>query len=112
MVEPWFNPNLYAWIPGALLGVTGGIEGTLAGLFAPKGKHRTLVMTMHSLLLLDCVGLLSAGIVALATGQPHGIWYGLGFAGLLGLPIFAPLTWVIRRQYVHAELRKPMAEDL
>ncbi len=112
MVDPWFNPNLYAWIPGTVLGVAGGIEGTLVGLFAPKGKHRTLVLTMHAIFMLACVGLLSAGIVALATGQPYGIWYGLGFPGLLGLVILGPLTWVVRKQYAQAELRKSMAEDL
>jgi hypothetical protein len=32
--------------------------------------------------------------------------------GLLGLIIFGPLTWVVRKRYVEAELHKSMAEDL
>jgi hypothetical protein len=112
MIEPWFNPNAYAWIPGTLLGVAGGIEGALVGSFAPKGKHRTLVLGVHFVLLHVCCALLVMGLVALVTGQPYGIWYGFGLPGLLGLVIFGSLTWAIRKQYVEAELRKSMAEDL
>jgi len=112
MIEPWFNPNAYAWIPGTLLGVAGGIEGTLAGVCASRGKCRTLVMAVHYAILLICCLLLAVGVVALTTGQPYGIWYGLGFPGLLGLIIFGPLTWVVRKRYREAELHKSMAEDL
>ena len=34
----WFDPVRYAWIPGTALGLWGGLEGTLAGLLAPRGK--------------------------------------------------------------------------
>jgi hypothetical protein len=112
MIEPWFNPNAYAWIPGTLLGVAGGIEGTLIGSFASKGKHRTLVLSVHFVLLLVCCALLVVGIVALLTGQPYGIWYGFGLPGLLGLIIFGSFTRMIRKRYAEAELRKSMAEDL
>jgi hypothetical protein len=112
MTEPWFNPNLYAWIPGTLLGVAGGIEGTLAGLLVPRGKCRTLVIGVHFVILAICCLLLGVGVVALATGQPWGIWYGLGVPGLFGLIIFGPLTWLVRQGYAQAELRKSMAEDL
>ena len=112
MTEPWFNPNAYAWIPGTLLGVAGGLEGTLIGIWASKGKHRNLVMGMHCVLLLSCGALLVAGVVALLMGQPYGIWYGLGFPGLLGLFLLGSLTRMIRRRYTEAELHKSMAKDL
>jgi hypothetical protein len=112
MTEPWFNPNAYAWIPGTLLGVVGGIEGTLAGVFAPRGKYKALVMGIHFAALGACGLLLVVGIVALAAGQPYGIWYGFGFPGLLGLVIFGSLTPALRKRYAEAELRKSMAEDL
>jgi hypothetical protein len=104
--------NAYAWIPGVLLGVAGGIEGTLAGLCAPRGEWRTLVMGVHYGLLPSCAFLLVVGVVALTTGQPYGIWYGLGFPGLLGPVILSPLTWLVRKRYIEAELHKSTAEDL
>jgi len=112
MTEPWFNPNIYAWIPGTLLGLAGGIEGTLAGLCAPRGKYKTLVMGFHFTIMGVCCLLLTAGIVALATGQPYGVWYGLGLPGLGGLVVLGPLTLVIHMRYRQAELRKSMAQDL
>jgi uncharacterized membrane protein len=112
MTEPWFNPSTYAWIPGTVLGVVGGIAGTLDGLCASRGKCRTLVMGVHYAALLSCCLLLGAGVVALATGQPYGIWYGLGFPGLLGVVIFGPFTWFLRRLYTEAEMHKSMGEDL
>jgi zinc transporter ZupT len=112
MTEPWFNPNLYAWIPGTLVGVAGGIEGVLVGLLASKGKHRTFVMTVHFAVLLGCGALLVTGAAALLMGQPYGIWYGFGLPGLLGLIIFGSFTGMIRKRYTETELRKSMGEDL
>ena len=112
MTEPWFDPNAYAWIPGTLLGVAGGIEGTLAGLLAPRGKLKALVLGVHFTIIAICFVLLVLGIVALATGQPYGVWYGLGLPGLLGVVIVGVLTPVILRGYLQAELRKSMASDL
>jgi hypothetical protein len=112
MTEPWFNPNMYAWMPGTLLGVAGGIEGTLTGLCAPRGKCKTLVLGMHVAILGACSLLLVAGVVALVTGQPYGIWYSLGLPGLLGVVIFGALTPVLHKRYMEAEMRKSMAQDL
>jgi len=108
----WFNAAVYAWIPGTALGILGGLEGTLAGVLAPRGRGKALVFAVHFGAMLLCAGLLLAGIVAKVSGQPYGIWYGLGFPGLLGLIIFGSLTPVILRCYREAELRKSLAKDL
>ena len=84
----------------------------IIGVLAPKGKGRTLVMGVHLGLLLSCCGLLGIGVAAFVAGQPWGVWYWLGFPGLLGVVTFGPLTWVVRWQYTQAELRKSMGEDL
>jgi hypothetical protein len=112
MSEPWFDPNSFGWIPGTLLGLAGGIEGTLLGAFAPRAKLKALVMGVHFTSLGLCLVLLIAGLVAWLTGQPYGIWYGLGFPGLLGLIIVGSLTPMVRKRYAQAELRKSMAEDI
>lgn len=67
---------------------------------------------MHFAILGVCCILLGIGGVALVTGQPYGIWYGLGFPGLLGLIIIGSLTPLVRKRYTEAELRKSMAGDL
>jgi hypothetical protein len=93
----WFNAAVYAWIPGVL---------------APRGRGKALVLALHFGAMLLCAGLLLAGIVAKVKGQPYGIWYGLGFPGLLGLIIFGSLTPVLLIRYREAELRKSLAKDL
>ena len=113
MVNPWFDPGMYAWIPGTLLGVVGGgIGGPLAGVFASKGKFKKLVMGFFFASIVMSAGFLIAGLIAYFSDQPYGVWYGLGFPGLLGLIIFGTLTFVVLNQYREAELRKTMAKDI
>lgn len=90
----------------------GGLTGTLAGVLAPRGKGKTLVLAINFGAMVLCAGLLLAGIVAKVNGQPYGIWYGLGFPGLLGLIVFGSGTPVILIRYREAELRKLLAKDL
>jgi uncharacterized membrane protein len=110
--EVWFNPAAYAWIPGTVLGVLGALEGTVGGMLAPRGKGKALVFAIHFGSILLCAGLLLAGIVAKAERQPYGVWYGLGYPGLLGLIIFGSLTPLMLRRYREADLRKSLAKDL
>ena len=112
MVEAWFDP-VFAWIPGVVLGaVGGGIGGPLAGIFAPKAKFRAQVLGFYYMVLAVSAVLLVAGIAALLSGQPYGVWYGLGFPGLLCLVLFSVLVKVVGKRYQEAELRKTMAEDM
>jgi hypothetical protein len=112
MVEAWFDP-VFAWIPGAVLGaVGGGIGGPLAGVFAPKGKFRAQVLGFYYAIIIISAVLLVAGLAALLSGQPYGVWYGLGFPGLLCFVLFSVLVKVVAKQYQAAELRKTMAEDM
>jgi hypothetical protein len=112
MTEPWFDPNVYAWIPGTLLGVAGGLDGALVGMCAPRGRFKTLVLGLHFAIIASCAALLVLGIVAKVSGQPYGVWYGLGLPGLIGVVVCGSLTPVIRKRYLEAELRKSMADDL
>ena len=112
MVDAWFDP-MWAWIPGTILGaVGGGLGGTLAGVFAPRGKFRTQVLGFFSAVIIVSVVLLAAGILALVSGQPYAVWYGLGFPGLLCLIIFGVLRGVVAKQYTAAELRRAAAKDI
>ena len=112
MSDPWSNPNLYAWIPGAAFGVVGGLWGSLAGTLAPRGRGRRLVLGVGWALLIASAGLLASAVTALACGQPYGVWYGLGLPGVLGLSLIPPNLFVIRRHYRQAEERGMTARDL
>jgi len=112
VTEPWFDPNRYAWVFGTALGITGGILGSLAGSLAPRGKAKPLVVGLFVATLMACAVLLTAGVVALLQGQPYGVWYGLGFPGLLGLAVIGGLLPLVQRRYREAEQRRLSATDL
>src|SRR5262245_3802609 len=103
MNEPWFNPNLYSWIPGTALGVLVGIWGAMAGTLAAHGKAKTLVIGSWAILLFASILLLLTAIIALIQQQPYGIWYGFGLAGLIGTCVLGPLFFTIRLRYRQAE---------
>ena len=112
MTEQWFDANLYAWIPGTLLGVAGGILGSLAGILATRGKAKGLVLAFHWLGIGVSAILLIAGVAAFILGQPYGVWYGLGLPGLLGITVFGALLPVLLKRYRAAEERRLAAHDL
>ena len=112
MNEPWFDPNTYAWIPGTFFGTLCGLWGACAGLLAPQGKARRLILASSALLVLVAVLLLVASVIAFFSGQPYGIWYGLGLPGLIGLIVMPSLFPVILLRYRQAEQRKLEASDL
>jgi peptidoglycan/LPS O-acetylase OafA/YrhL len=112
MPEPWFDPNLYAWIPGTFFGVACGILGGVAGTLAPRGKARSLVQGLFLCLLVASVLFLVTSFYAWYSGQPYGIWYGLGLPGLLGIILIPSLFPIILQRYRQAEERSIKAKDL
>lgn len=106
MTAPWFDPHLYAWLPGTLLGVIGGgLGGPLLGACAGRSTHKALVFAFLIVVQAACAALLAAGVIARSKGQPYGVWYGLGLPGLLGLLVFGALTPLVLRRYREAEAR-------
>ena len=112
MNEPWFDANLYAWIPGTSVGIMGGILGSLVGTLAPRGRARSLVLGLHILMISVSAILLIAGVIAFLQGQPYGIWYGLGLPGVVGSIALGALFPVVLKRYREAEARRLMAHDL
>jgi hypothetical protein len=62
MTEPWFDPKLYAWIPGTMLGIAGGLLGGLGGWLAPRGRARRIVLGIYWLIIIMSAGLLMVGL--------------------------------------------------
>ncbi len=106
MSEPWFDASHLAWLPGTLLGVFGGLWGALVGVLAPQGKGRPFVLGFGWLLFGASLLLLAAGLTALVSGQPYGVWYGLGLGGLIGAVVLGPILPVVRKRYREAEERR------
>jgi hypothetical protein len=111
MIQPWFDPNQYAWIPGTVFGVLGGLMGGLVGWLAPSGRARKLVLSSWFTFLGLAVVLLAVGLVALLSGQPYGVWFGLLFPGADGTIVIGALSLVVLKRYREAEARRMAAKD-
>jgi len=111
-VTPWVsNPNSLGAILGAGVGIFGGLLGTLCGTLAPRGKAKGFVMGLHALGVIIGFAMLVLGVVALVSGQPYAIWYGLGLPGLILTCVLLAVTGAVRQRYREAEQRKLEAES-
>jgi hypothetical protein len=111
MSDPWFDPNMWAWLPGTALGVAGGLWGSLAGALGSKGKARSLIWGGYWLLLGVGVIVLAASVLALIDGQPYGVWYALLLPGALSLLVIAPLGYVVKTAFRRADEMKMRAQE-
>ena len=109
MSEPWFDPNLFGWLPGTMLGVLGGLWGSLVGTLAPRGKGKAVVWAMYWTLLTLSVGCGCVGVAGWVSGQPWMITFALLLPGALGLLILAPLGYVAKLAYRRVEEMKMRA---
>ena len=111
MSDPWFDPNVYSWIPGTVFGTLGGFMGALAGTLAPKGKAKSLVLGAWWLFIGVGVAFIVTSLVAFFSGQSYGIWYGFGLPGLMGIIFFPASLPVVLKRYREAEERRMRAAD-
>lgn len=112
MNATWFDPNLYGWIPGTVFGLAAGAWGASVGLFARRGRGRGLILGAAWLLVACSAALLVVGVFAWQSGQPYGVWYGLGLPGVIGLVVLGGNIPTARRAYQDAERRQLEAHDL
>lgn len=112
MIEPWFDPNHYAWIPGTAYALAAGLIAGLVGWLVPRGRARNFILRSWFTLWLAAVVLLIAGFVALANHQPWGVWYGLLLPGAIGTVVVGANSVVILKRYRDVEERRLAAKDL
>jgi hypothetical protein len=112
MMQPWFDPNHYAWIPGTVYALAAGLMGGLVGWLVPRGRARDFILRAWFALWAVAVVLLVAGFIALANHQPWGVWYGLLLPGAIGTLVVGANSLVILRRYRDVEERRLAAKDL
>jgi hypothetical protein len=112
MIEPWFDPNHYAWIPGTVYGIVAGLMAVVVAWLVPRGTARAFILRAWFALWAAGVALLAAGIVALVNGQPWGVWYGLLLPGVIGTLVVGANSLVILKKYRDVEERRLAAKDL
>ena len=88
-----------------------GLWGGLAGMLAPQGRGKSLVLgTAWAFVGLGVV-LACGGLYALVAGQPFHIWFWPCHVGFLAALLIGCLIPVVRRRYNEAEARRLQAEQ-
>jgi hypothetical protein len=114
MIPWWTNQQagLLGAIGGSVIGIVGGVFGTIAGTCVPRGKAKPFLYGFMALMLVvGAVGLVM-GLAALAIHQPYAVWYPLLLAGGILLACFGVALPVLRLGYRQADVRKFEAESL
>ena len=115
MAEPWFDENTFGALFGGIVGGGGGtllgLWGGLAGTLAPQGKAKGLVLGLAWAFVGLGAVVACGGLVALVAGQPFHIWLWPCQIGFLILLIVGCVIPAIRRRYAEAEARKLQAEQ-
>ena len=112
MMQPWFDANHYAWIPGTMYGLAAAALGGLVGVLAPRGRARNFMVRSWLVLWLAAVAMLVAGVVALAVRQPWGVWYALLLPGVVGTLVVGINSYTVLKAYRIVEDRRLAAKDL
>jgi hypothetical protein len=99
--------GLVGGIAGGSLGVLGALVGGLAG----TGRARRLVLGLLKFMIAASAAALLLGGLALATGQPYGVYYPLLLLGVIGVAVPAGLLSTLRKRYEQLELRRMSAFD-
>jgi hypothetical protein len=81
-------------------------------VFAPRGKHRALVMGCLWAMVSVGGASLVFGVAALAAGQPYGIWYPPVLLGVIDGIVSVAVMPVVRRAYQQAEERRIAAQSI
>src|SRR5665213_699553 len=78
MSEPWFDENTFGALFGTIAGGGGGtlmgLWGGLAGTLAPQGRGKSAVLGIAWVFVGLGVVLACGGLYALVAGQPFHIW--------------------------------------
>ena len=101
---------------GAILGATAGtvlgLLGAMLGLLMARGIGLRMASALLLAIGLAGVGALATGGYALATGQPHGVWFPLGLLGLIAAVVGFAMRPVAHQRLAMLEDQRMRAADL
>ncbi len=109
----------YPGIPGgALMGIVGGIAGSLLGLWgalfgylASKGLAKEFVLRGAVVSIALGLLLFAAGIALFFADVPYAYWYPCGLLGLIMAAVFGGNYRGVQRRYAEMELKRMNAKD-
>jgi hypothetical protein len=113
-MQPWWTPadaGMIGGVIGVVVGLLGAAVGTLAGIFAPRGQLRQVVLGLHAGAIVAGGCLLVAGITAATLGQPYAVWYPLVLGGGIASVVMGSLLPVVLARYRQADARRLAAEQ-
>lgn len=102
----WNDPGMLGAIFGSSIGVIGaicGIWGACVGAFAPKGKHRGLIIGSGYVFAALGVAIAITGLVLLINDAVLALWLALLQSGLLIAVLMLIMVRVAKKRYAIAE---------
>ncbi len=111
MVQPWFDPNRYAWIPGTAYACAALIVAAFVVWLVPRGRARKPIVRAWVSLWAIAIALILCGLLALVNGQPWGVWYALLLPGIIGTAVVGANLFVIFKRYREVEERRLASKD-
>ena len=106
----WVGGFTTTWI-GVIGGCLIGLWGGFVGYLVPRGKARGFVIGSANLLVVAGIVVFFAGLYAIGTGQPYGIYYPLLMLGAILVFVVGWLRLGLPRRYEAVELKKMQAMD-
>ena len=110
----WFNAQMAGLIGGILggaIGICGGIIGIMGGVFVRQGKYKKVVLTITVVPIVIGVLLLPIGLIALILRQPFHVWYPFVLIGGIGIAVFLPNYFQLKKIYERIELNDTPKHD-
>lgn len=115
MAVEWWSQQmagLIGGLGGGGFGALGGILGAAAGILAPRGRGKPVIVGAMTSIVVIGVAALVSGIVAVTGGQPYHVWYPLVLIGGILTVVVGSLIPVVMLRYRQAEARRLDAEEL
>jgi hypothetical protein len=97
MTDPWFATEIYAVMPGLVVGLAVGAYGVLIGILINSKHFKNMFPIMTAVALLVCLGSIVFGVIAMVYDQPEGTLYDFASTGVIGLIVVGVIYHTIKK---------------